>query len=48
MVPQADASGPSTWVTANGELDDVDLQYQDTSLPEVPHLAQRGGSCDSR
>ena len=46
MVAQADANGPSTWVTANGELDDEDRQYLDTGLPEVPHFAQSGWSCD--
>ena len=46
MASQADANGPSTWVTANGELDDEDRQYLDTNVPEVPHLAQSGCPCD--
>ena len=30
-----DGSAAAAWETANGELDDEDLQFVDTSLPEV-------------
>lgn len=32
-------------MTANGELDDEELQYLDGGLPEVPHRAQKDCFC---